>query len=77
MVRKEEPEKRVANMGSEKQSGRGSDAAGLPECPTRFRFSPQPPHSFPVSLCCPRVVIVVNAAFHSLTFLGSFQSLLE
>lgn len=33
MVRKEELEKRVAKVGSEKQSRRGSDAAGLLESP--------------------------------------------
>lgn len=75
MIRKEELEKKVAKMGSEKQSGRHLYAAGLHESPTGLRFNPQPPHSFPVSLCCPRVVIVVNAAFHSLAFWGSLWNL--
>lgn len=38
MVRKEELEKRGVKMGSEKQSGRGSDAAGLLESPHRTQI---------------------------------------
>lgn len=69
-VRKEEPEKRVAKMGSEKQSGRGSDAAGLPESPHRTQSEPSTASLLPSVSLLPSCGHCSERSFSELGILG-------